>query len=274
MGAVIDGDRSVVLSDILGVEDHLGDMDFKVTGTMRGITAFQMDIKVSGISREFMRQALDQARKGREHILAKMRDALEAPRSELSQYAPKITTLQISVDKIRDLIGPGGKVIRGITAESGATIDVDDDGTVKIAAVDQASGEKALQMISDIVAEPELGAVYDGLVRRITDFGAFVQILPNRDGLLHISEIAHHRIDRVTDVLQEGDTVRVKVIGIDPEGKVRLSHKALIPRQEGQESPPGNGDHHQDGGRGGRGGGPGRGGPRRGGRRPRRPSNA
>jgi len=282
MGAVIDGSRSVVLSDILGVEDHLGDMDFKVTGTMKGITAFQMDIKVSGISRQFMRQALEQARKGREHILGKMRQALETARAELSPYAPKITQLKIPVDKIRDLIGPGGKVIRGITAESGASIDVDDDGTVKIAAVDQASGDKALQMIRDIVAEPELDAVYDGLVRRITDFGAFVQILPNKDGLLHISEIAHQRIDRVTDVLQEGDTVRVKVIGIDPEGKVRLSHKVLLPREDGQESAPGNGDHYRqdrdrdrDRGRGGRGGGGGggRGGPRRGGR-PHRPSNA
>jgi len=284
MGAIIEDGRSVVLSDILGVEDHLGDMDFKVTGTHRGITAFQMDTKVAGLSRDFMRQALEQAREGREHILAKMAEVLAASRAELSPYAPKITTIQIKVDKIRDVIGPGGKVIRAITAESGATIDVDDTGLIKIAAVDQASGEKALQMIRDIVAEPELEAVYDGTVRRITDFGAFVQILPNRDGLLHISEIAHHRINHVTDVLQEGDTIQVKVIGIDSEGKVRLSHKALLPREEavevgsGYDRPPAergpHGDRGPQGDRGGyerRGpGGPGGGGGGGGGRDRRR----
>ncbi len=235
MGGIIEDGKSVVLSDILGVEDHLGDMDFKVTGTRNGITAFQMDVKVAGLTREFMRQALEQARAGREHILSKMSAAMSAPRQDLSPYAPKITTIQIKIDKIRDVIGPGGKVIRAITAESGATIDVDDTGLIKIAAVDQASGEKALQMIRDIVAEPELEAVYSGLVRRITDFGAFVQILPNRDGLLHISEIAHHRINHVSDVLQEGDTIQVKVIGIDSEGKVRLSHKVLLPREDAVE---------------------------------------
>jgi polyribonucleotide nucleotidyltransferase len=249
-------------------------MDFKVTGTRKGITAFQMDTKVAGLSREFMAQALEQARAGREHILQKMHEAIETPRPDLSPYAPKITTIQIKVDKIRDLIGPGGKVIRAITAESGASIDVDDVGLVKIAAVDQASGEKALQMIKDIVAEPELEAVYEGLVRRITDFGAFVQILPNRDGLLHISEIAHHRINHVTDVLQEGDTIQVKVIGIDPEGKVRLSHKALLPRDEAVEVGSGGHERSQDRPHGDRGGrdrhrsGGGGGGHRRGRRRP------
>ena len=273
MGAIIEGDKKVVLSDILGVEDHLGDMDFKVTGTRQGITAFQMDVKVGGISSEFMRAALEQARAGREHILAKMAETMDRPRTELSPYAPKITTIQIKPDKIRDLIGPGGKVIRAITAESGATIDVDDTGLVKIAAVDQRSGQRALEMIREIVAEPELDAEYEGVVRRITDFGAFVQILPNRDGLLHISEIAHHRIHAVTDVLHEGDTIRVKVIGIDPEGKVRLSHKALTPAPEGagvgngggQPREPREYSRDREGGRGGRMGGGGGGGRRRGG---------
>jgi len=233
MGLVLEGDRAVVLSDILGIEDHLGDMDFKVTGTDQGITAFQMDIKVPGITSQLMRQALEQAKAGRLHILSKMNAVMAQPRPDLSPYAPKITSLTIPVDKIRELIGPGGKVIRAITAESGATIDVEDDGTVRIAAVDQASGDKALRMIREIVAEPEMGEVYEGIVRRITNFGAFVQILPNKDGLLHVSEIAHHRISNVADVLKEGDTIQVKVIGIDPEGKVRLSHKILLPREEG-----------------------------------------
>jgi polyribonucleotide nucleotidyltransferase len=277
MGLVMEGNRSVVLSDILGVEDHLGDMDFKVTGTTKGITAFQMDIKVAGLTSQLMRQALEQARLGRLHILEKMNAALPEPRPDLSPFAPKITSFQIPVDKIRELIGPGGKVIRAITAESGATIDVEDSGMVKIAAVDQASGDKALRMIREIVAEPEMGEVYEGVVRRITNFGAFVQILPNKDGLLHVSEIAHQRIANVTDVLKEGDTIQVKVIGIDPEGKVRLSHKVLIPRDENAEEgvgayderPPG-GHGHGGGHRGGGGGGGGGGRHRRG----RRPSHA
>jgi polyribonucleotide nucleotidyltransferase len=233
MGLVLENGRGVVLSDILGIEDHLGDMDFKVTGTANGITAFQMDVKVAGVTGQLMRQALEQAKAGRLHILDKMNAALRQPRPDLSPYAPKIVSINIPVDKIRELIGPGGKVIRAITAESGATIDVEDDGTVKIAAVDQESGDKALRMIREIVAEPEMNEVYDGVVRRITNFGAFVQILPNKDGLLHVSEIAHHRIANVADVLKEGDSIKVKVIGIDQEGKVRLSHKVLIPREEG-----------------------------------------
>jgi polyribonucleotide nucleotidyltransferase len=251
MGLVLEGDRSVILSDILGVEDHLGDMDFKVTGTAQGITAFQLDIKVGGLTAAIMQRALEQARVGRLHILEKMNAVLSGPRPDLSPYAPKITSISIPVDKIRELIGPGGKVIRAITAESGATIDVDDDGTVKIAAVDQASGDKALRMIREIVAEPEMGEVYEGIVRRITNFGAFVQILPNKDGLLHVSEIAHHRIANVADVLREGDTIQVKVIGIDPEGKVRLSHKVLIPREDGDTGEgQGGGGHGGYGGRG------------------------
>jgi polyribonucleotide nucleotidyltransferase len=250
MGLVLEGDRSVILSDILGIEDHLGDMDFKVTGTSQGITAFQLDIKVGGLTSAIMHKALQQARAGRLHILDKMNGVLSRPRPDLSPYAPKITSISIPVDKIRELIGPGGKVIRAITAESGATIDVDDDGTVKIAAVDQAAGDKALRMIREIVAEPEMGEVYEGIVRRITNFGAFVQILPNKDGLLHVSEIAHHRIANVSDVLREGDSIQVKVIGIDPEGKVRLSHKVLIPREDGDEGHAGGGGP-QHGGHGG-----------------------
>jgi polyribonucleotide nucleotidyltransferase len=250
MGLVLEGDRAVVLSDILGIEDHLGDMDFKVTGTEQGITAFQMDVKVPGITSQLMRKALEQARAGRLHILEKMNAVMPSPRSTLSPYAPKITSLTIPVDKIRELIGPGGKVIRAITAESGATIDVEDDGTVKIAAVDQASGDKALRMIREIVAEPEMGEVYEGIVRRITNFGAFVQILPNKDGLLHVSEIAHHRVANVADVLKEGDTIQVKVIGIDPEGKVRLSHKILLSRPEGEGGESGGYGHGGQGERG------------------------
>jgi polyribonucleotide nucleotidyltransferase len=273
MGAVFEGGKNVILSDILGLEDHLGDMDFKVTGTREGITAFQMDVKVAGVTREFMGAALQQAKAGRDHILGKMEAVLNNSRSDLSPFAPKISTVQINPDKIRDIIGPGGKVIRAITAESGASIDVDDSGLVRIAAVDQESGEKAMAMIREIVAEAEMDAEYDGLVRRITDFGAFVQILPNKDGLLHISEIAHHRIQSVSDVLKEGDTIRVKVIGIDPEGKVRLSHKILLPVPEGaydngggrDEQRSGGGRHSGGGHGGGHGGGGGRGG--RGGRR-------
>ena len=274
MGLVLEGNRFTILSDILGIEDHLGDMDFKVTGTDKGITAFQLDIKVGGLTSEIMRAALEQARTGRLHILQKMNECLPKARPDLSPWAPKITSISIPVDKIRELIGPGGKVIRAITAESGASIDVSDDGSVKIAAVDQASGDKALRMIREIVAEPEMNEVYEGIVRRITNFGAFVQILPNKDGLLHVSEIAHHRIANVSDVLKEGDTIKVKVIGIDTEGKVRLSHKVLITREEGEEMAESShggghgGDHgghgHEGGHEGGRGpGGGGGGGHRR-----------
>ena len=278
MGAVFEDGKHVILSDILGLEDHLGDIDFKVTGTSAGITAFQMDVKVGGVTREFMGAALQQAKAGRDHILGKMEEVLSLSRTDLSPYAPKISTVQINPDKIRDIIGPGGKVIRAITAESGASIDVDDSGLIRVAAVDQESGEKAMAMIREIVAEAEMDAEYDGLVRRITDFGAFVQILPNKDGLLHISEIAHHRIQSVTDVLKEGDTIRVKVIGIDPEGKVRLSHKILLPVPEGAyDNSGGRDDQRSSGGRpgggghgGGHSGGGGRGGGGGGGRGGRR----
>lgn len=228
MGLVIENDSYAILTDILGLEDHLGDMDFKVTGTCDGITAFQMDVKVHGISRQIMEQALEQARRARLKILNIMGDTIASPRKELSPYAPKIVQIRIPVDKIREVIGPGGKMIRHIQDETGAKIDIEDDGTVKIASVDQAGGEKALEMIEAITAEPEVGRVYKGVVRSIVNFGAFVEILPGRDGLLHISEIEKRRVNKVEDVLKLGQEVEVKVIGIDREGKIRLSRKVLL----------------------------------------------
>jgi polyribonucleotide nucleotidyltransferase len=228
MGLVWDNDSYAVLTDILGLEDHLGDMDFKVTGTSDGITAFQMDVKVHGISRQIMEQALDQARRARLEILDIMQKTIAKPREELSPYAPKIVQIKIPVDKIREVIGPGGKMIRHIQDETGAKIDIEDDGTVTIAAVDQEAGNKALEMIEEITAEPEIDKVYNGTVRSIVNFGAFVEILPGRDGLLHISEIDTKRVNRVEDVLELGQKVEVKVIGIDREGKIRLSRKVLL----------------------------------------------
>lgn len=233
MGLVLDGDRVAVLSDIMGLEDHLGDMDFKVTGTKNGITAFQMDVKVAGVSEGILKRALEQAKKGREHILAVMDRTIAAARDDISPFAPKITMIKIPVDKIREIIGPGGKVIRGIQDESGATIEVEDDGTVKIAAVDKKSSDIALRRIEEITAEPEIGKVYEGVVKSIVTFGAFVEILPGKDGLLHISEIAHRRIEKVEDVLKLGDVVRVKVVDVNGDGKVRLSKKALEEAPEG-----------------------------------------
>ena len=232
MGLVIEGDRVAVLSDILGLEDHLGDMDFKVTGTETGITAFQMDCKVAGVKESILRKALEQARRGREHILEIMSRTIRVSREEISPFAPKITMIKIPVDKIREIIGPGGKIIRGIQEESGATIEVEDDGTVKIAAVDKRSSDIALRRIEEITAEPEVGRIYEGVVRSIVNFGAFIEILPGKDGLLHISEIAHRRIERVEDVLKLGDVVRVKVVEVSGDGKVRLSKKIL------DEAPP------------------------------------
>ena len=238
MGLIKEGDKVAVLSDILGIEDHLGDMDFKVTGTERGVTGFQMDIKVAGITEEVLAQALRQAKEGRDHILGVMNKTIDTSREEISPFAPKITMIKIDVDKIREIIGPGGKVIRGIQEESGATIEVEDDGTVKIAAVGKESSDIALKRIEEIIAEPELNQIYEGVVKSILTFGAFVEILPGKDGLLHISEIEHRRIDKVEDVLSVGDTVRVKVIDINGDGKVRLSKKALEERPEGQEDAP------------------------------------
>jgi polyribonucleotide nucleotidyltransferase len=212
------------------MEDHFGDMDFKVTGTSKGITAFQMDVKVAGITEEIFQRALEQARQGREHILNIMNETISEARADISPFAPKITIMKVAVDKIREIIGPGGKVIRAIQDESGATIEIDDDGTVKIAAVDKNSSDIARKRIEDIVAEAEVGQIYDGTVKSVVAFGAFVEILPGKDGLLHISEIAHRRIEKVEDVMKVGDKVRVKVIDINGDGKVRLSKKVLEER--------------------------------------------
>jgi polyribonucleotide nucleotidyltransferase len=203
-------------------------MDFKVAGTANGITALQMDIKVSGITTEVMTKALEQARQGRVHILQKMGEALSAPRQSISQHAPRIVTIRIPVDKIRDVIGPGGKMIRSIIERTGVKIDVEDDGRVNVASADETSAQKAITIIRELTATPELNQTYLGKVQRITDFGAFVEILPGTDGLLHVSEIAHHRVKDVRDELKEGEQVMVKVINIDPTGKIRLSRKALL----------------------------------------------
>ena len=228
MGLVKEGDQVLILSDILGDEDHLGDMDFKVAGTKEGITALQMDIKIQGLTKPIMQEALEQARKGRLFILDVMEKTMGKPRAELSPYAPKITTIQINPDKIRDIIGPGGKVIRAIQAETGAQIDVEEDGLVKIVADNETVGNQALKMIEDIVQEAEVGAVYEGTVRKIMDFGAFVEIFPGTDGLIHISQLDSKRVGKVTDVLKEGDKVKVKVLEVDRDGKIRLSRKAVL----------------------------------------------
>ncbi|HEY7290886.1 MAG TPA: polyribonucleotide nucleotidyltransferase [Vicinamibacterales bacterium] len=230
MGLVMDekSGKYAVLSDIAGAEDHYGDMDFKVAGTATGITALQMDIKVTGITTEIMQKALEQARQGRMHILGKMREALEAPRQSISAHAPRIVTIRIPVDKIRDVIGPGGKMIRSIIERTGVKIDVEDDGRVNVASADETSAQKAISIIQELTATPELNKTYLGKVQRITDFGAFVEIMPGTDGLLHVSEIATHRVKDVRDELKEGEQLMVKVINIDPTGKIRLSRKALL----------------------------------------------
>jgi polyribonucleotide nucleotidyltransferase len=228
MGLIKEGEKTVILTDILGLEDHLGDMDFKVTGTESGITAFQMDVKISGINRTIMEEALEQARKGRLHILEKMKETMQTHRENLSPHAPRIYTMQIKQDKIRDVIGTGGKIIKGIIEETGVKMNINDDGVINIASVDEESAKKAISIVEGIVEEPEVGKVYTGKVVRITDFGAFVQILPGTDGLLHISQISDKRIDKVTDVLSEGEEISVKVIEIDKMGRVRLSRKSLL----------------------------------------------
>ena len=236
MGLVMNEENGkyAVLSDIAGAEDHYGDMDFKVAGTAEGITALQMDIKVSGVTMEIMRKALAQAREGRLFILGKMQETLAQSRSNVSQHAPRIVTIRIPVDKIRDVIGPGGKMIRSIIERTGVKIDVEDDGRVNVASADEASAAKAIGIIQELTATPELNKTYMGKVQRITDFGAFVEIMPGLDGLLHVSEIAHYRVKDVRDELKEGDQVMVKVINIDPSGKIRLSRKALLAPEEGQ----------------------------------------
>src|SRR5215469_15022168 len=228
MGLVKEGDKVRVLTDILGDEDHLGDMDFKVAGTRAGVTAIQMDNKAGGVTKDVMRQALHQARDARLFVLSVMNKALDAPRKEVSLYAPRIVTLHIKPDKIRDVIGPGGKVIRGIVEETGCKIDIQDDGTVLIASADGLAMEKAMAAIEAITAQPEVGRIYRGKVRKIVDFGAFVEILPGTDGLLHISQISKDRVRRVEDELSEGDEVMVKVLDIDRNGKIRLSMREAL----------------------------------------------
>jgi polyribonucleotide nucleotidyltransferase len=255
MGLIKEGNEIEVLTDILGVEDHLGDMDFKVTGTREGVTAFQMDTKIGGISFDVLRSALERARKGRFHILDIMESTLREPRAEMSPYAPRITILQIHPDKIREVIGPGGKIIKRITEETGAQIDIEDSGEVRIAAISGESSRRAEEMIRNITEDPEVGKVYQGRVRSVVTFGAFVEIVPGRDGLLHISEIDHHRVARTEDVLNVGDTVMVKVIGVDRDGKIKLSRKALLPEPEGAMAGAGassGGHRERDRDRGGR----------------------
>lgn len=232
MGLIKEGDHIVILTDILGLEDHLGDMDFKVTGTAKGITAFQLDTKIGGISRSIMERAIEQARQGRIHILEKMNESLGAPRENLAPYAPRIYTMQIKQDKIRDVIGTGGKVIRGIVEQTGVKIDIEDSGLINIASPDGESARKAIEIINSITAEAELGKLYLGKVKRIVDFGAFVEILTGTEGLLHISQISDKRIAKVTDELHEGDEVLVKVIEIDKMGRIRLSRKEAL-REKG-----------------------------------------
>ena len=234
MGLIKEPEGFAVLSDILGDEDHLGDMDFKVAGTERGITALQMDIKITSITEEIMRIALSQAREGRIHILGEMAKALTGARDEVSDNAPRITTFTIPKDKIREVIGSGGKVIREITETTGAKIDIDDDGTIKVAAVDGDAARAAIDWIRGIVAEPEVGVIYPGKVVKVVDFGAFVNFLGSRDGLVHISELAPHRVGKVADVVKMGDTVKVKVLGFDDRGKVKLSMRQ-VDQQTGED---------------------------------------
>jgi polyribonucleotide nucleotidyltransferase len=232
MGLVKQDDQTVVLSDILGDEDHTGDMDFKVAATREGITALQMDIKILELSKDIMEKALAQAKVGRLHILDKMAEALSEPRQEISPYAPTISTIQIHPDKIREIIGPGGKIIRGIQSETNTSIAIEDSGVVKIAAISKAEGDAAIKMIEDLTKEPEVGAIYEGTVVKIMDFGAFVQIMPGTDGLVHISQLAHHRVTKVSDIVKEGETLKVKVLEISRDGKIRLSHKAVLEEEK------------------------------------------
>ncbi len=234
MGLIKEEDRVAVLSDILGDEDALGDMDFKVAGTADGITALQMDIKMTGLTREIMGQALTQAREARLHILGKMNEVIDAPSPTLKEHAPKIIVLTINPDKIREVIGPGGKMVKSIVAATGVKIDIEDDGRIHISSADQTAANEAIRLINEIIEEAEIGATYTGKVKKIMDFGAFVEILPGTDGLVHISELAHRRVKTVDEVLKEGDVVTVKVLDVDRQGKIRLSMKALIPNDNPQ----------------------------------------
>jgi polyribonucleotide nucleotidyltransferase len=264
MGLVKEGDDIVVLSDILGVEDFLGDMDFKVAGTRDGITGFQMDIKIQGVPFEVLKKAIKEARAGRMHILDVMDKALDEPRKELSRWAPRILSITVPKKKIREIIGTGGKVIRGLQEDTGAKIDINDEGVVTIASIDGEAGEEAMRRIQALIEEPEIGRIYEGPVKSITPFGAFVEILPGRDGLVHISELEYRRVEKVEDVVQEGEIMRVKLIGIDNQGRVKLSRKALLEKPEGYVAPEpregGSGDGGERRGGGGRDRGRGRGG--------------
>jgi len=233
MGLIKEGKKYAILTDILGTEDHLGDMDFKVAGTRNGITSIQMDIKIEGLDLQIMKEALAQAKEGRMHILDEMDKALAEPRADLSPYAPRIVTLQINPEKIGDLIGPKGKTIRGIQDETGAELTVDDSGLVTIAAVGGEAMQRARQMVQAITAEPEIGATYEGTVKTTTAFGAFVEIMPGTEGLVHISELKHGRTEKTEDVVNKGDRVTVKLLDRDERGRLRLSMKALVPRPEG-----------------------------------------
>ena len=255
MGLVKEGDEFAILTDIQGVEDHLGDMDFKVAGTRDGITALQMDIKITGVSYALMAEALEKAKRARMHLLDLMEGALQAPRAELSPYAPRIYIMQIVPDKIREVIGPGGKMIKKISAETGTQIDIEDSGEVRIAAFSGADGDRAREIIRSITEDPEIGRIYQGTVRRVVPFGAFVEISPGKDGLVHISELEAKRVERVEDVINEGDTVLVKVIGIDREGKIKLSRKQALPGMENMPVVPSEPRESRGGGRGGRDGG-------------------
>ncbi|MCG6553757.1 MAG: S1 RNA-binding domain-containing protein, partial [Candidatus Magnetominusculus sp. LBB02] len=240
MGLIKEGDKVVVLTDILGLEDHFGDMDFKVSGTKEGITAFQMDVKIKGVSREIMVGALEKARKGRLHILGKINEAISEPRADLSKNAPRIFQMKIKAEKIKDVIGSGGKVIKGIIEQTGVKIDINDEGIVTIASSDEASLAKARAIVEGIVEDAQIGRIYKGKVKKIMDFGAFVEILPGTDGLLHISQISDKRVNKVTDELKEDDEVMVKVIDIDRAGKIKLSRKEAM-KDTAKESEPAEG---------------------------------
>jgi len=270
MGLIKEAEKVAILSDILGDEDHLGDMDFKVCGTERGITAIQMDIKIAGLERNILERALEQAREGRLFILKKMLDTLPEPREEINKWAPRITTVKVKPDQIRVIIGPGGKTIKGIVEQTGCSVNVEDDGTVAVAGSDPDAVKRALEIIEGLTAEPEVGKTYHGTVKRIVDFGAFVEILPGNEALLHVSEIAHERVENVSDVLKEGQEIDVKVISVDRDGKTRLTRRELLPLLEGEEGerakeriakareagpPQRSGGRGRDRDRGGRGGG-------------------
>ncbi len=252
MGLIKEGDRYAVLTDILGDEDALGDMDFKVCGTKKGITGIQMDIKIQGLSREIMEKALAQAKDGRMHILGKMLEAQPAPRPELSKYAPRITTIKVKPDQIRVVIGPGGKTIKGIVEQTGAQVDIDDDGTVHVASSDPVKAQKAIDIIRGLTTEPEVGKAYKGIVKRVEPYGAFLEIMPGTDGLCHISDFAWERVNATEDVMNLGDEIEVQVTNIDGEGRVRLSRKALLPKPEGYVEPPPREDRPRDRDRGDR----------------------